>query len=302
MLNATSPTAVGTRFADEASTAHPRFPGNMSNSATTVVIALAALITNVSGGDEVAEQDSVQTAMHATCKGDAVERPAPDDGCDFAVVDAADWAARPQRYSQWNKPILITGAAVVASFSAPFDYGNAVRNGVYDAAVVTAGPSASAALFDGVGSTRLPLGSFREHMTQDDVLIDFNSDQPAPRTRATAAPPPPPGAAAPPQGLPDPQRSGEGVNGGAAERGRHARQLATAPALPIPGVPTGNAAEDGQWWSVISVGVKDSGFPLHEHGAAWCVAMQQMHGRPARTHAPTHPPTLRTHCIVWRCR
>lgn len=107
------PAAVGTRFADEPSTVHPRFPGNMSNSATSVVMTvfMSVLVTNVSRGDELAEQDSVQADMPATCKGDAVKFPAPDAGCDFAVVNAAEWVARPQRYSQWKTPILITGVA-----------------------------------------------------------------------------------------------------------------------------------------------------------------------------------------------
>ena len=40
--------------------------------------------------------------------------------------------------------------------------------------------------------------------------------------------------------------------------------LLSAP-LPIPGV----AAEETEWWSVLSLGGAGSGLPLHEHGATW---------------------------------
>ena len=206
-----------------------------------VVLLLTSLLHSASP-----ESASPESASRE-CAGDLAPKTkdAVDEACDFKTISASNYAVRPLHYTQWEMPTLITGCVPSTAdaaagtnagkpkhpFAAPFDYSQRLLAGEYDDSIFTAGPSASAALFDGAGSTRLSLRSFREHMTSGDVLLDF----------------------------------------------KHMTPGVDRTALPIPGVPAvststtddGVAAEDAHWWNVISVGVEHSGFPLHEHGAAW---------------------------------
>ena len=148
-----------------------------------VVLLLTSLLHSASP-----ESASPESASRE-CAGDLAPKTkdAVDEACDFKTISASNYAVRPLHYTQWEMPTLITGCVPSTAdaaagtnagkpkhpFAAPFDYSQRLLAGEYDDSIFTAGPSASAALFDGAGSTRLSLRSFREHMTSGDVLLDF---------------------------------------------------------------------------------------------------------------------------------